>query len=126
MASARVCPSRAHGGREQVRTFRPQKELELRAGSADTQGVESTYRIEAQPTLVRQLKGIPQHEQIRILDRIEALAADPRPAGCEKLTGVEGWRIRIGDYRVTYWIDDTDHVVVITRIGQRGSIYRRR
>jgi mRNA interferase RelE/StbE len=84
------------------------------------------YRIEAQPALVRQMRGIPQHDQARILEKIEALATDPRPVGCEKLTGAEGWRIRVGDYRVVYWIDDAEHVVVITRVGQRGSIYRRR
>jgi mRNA interferase RelE/StbE len=84
------------------------------------------YQIEAQPALVKQMKGIPAHEQTRILTRIDALATDPRPTGCEKLTDVEGWRIRIGDYRVTYLINDSQRIVVITRIGQRGSIYRRR
>jgi len=88
--------------------------------------VESTYQIEAQPELTRQMRGIPQHEKVRIMARIDTLATDPRPTGVEKLTGVEGWRIRIGDYRVTYRIDDTKRVVTITRVGQRGSIYRRR
>lgn len=87
---------------------------------------EQPYQIEAQPTLVRQMRGIPQHEQARIMEKIEALATEPRPTGCEKLTGVDGWRIRVGDYRVTYLIDDPKRIVLITRIGQRGSIYRRR
>lgn len=84
------------------------------------------YQIEAQPSLVRQMRGIPQHDQIRIMQKIDALAIDPRPEGCVKLTGTEGWRIRIGDYRVTYLIEDSQRVVLITRIGQRGNIYRRR
>lgn len=84
------------------------------------------YKIEAHPSLVKQMKGIPHHEQARIIARIEALADDPRPGGCEKLIDVEGWRVRVGDYRVTYRIDDSQRIVVITRIGQRGSIYRRR
>lgn len=112
-----------------VRSSGPEKELELRSGSADTWGVENTerpYDIEARPTLVRQMRGIPTNDQVRILARIEALATDPRPAGVTKLTDVEGWRVRVGDYRITYLIDDTVRVVTITRIGQRGSIYRRR
>ena len=84
------------------------------------------YRIEAVPELTKQLKGIPKHEQTRILARIDGLATDPRPSGVEKLTGVEGWRIRVGDYRVVYTIDDARRIVTVTRIGQRGSIYRRR
>lgn len=85
-----------------------------------------TYQIEAQPDLVRQMRGIPRQDQVRLNEKIRALSADPRPAGVEKLTGAEGWRIRVGDYRIVYWIDDAAHVVTITRIGQRGSVYRRR
>lgn len=88
--------------------------------------MESTYQIEAQPELTKQMRGIPHHEQDRIMAKIDGLATDPRPAGVEKLSGVEGWRIRIGNYRVVYRIDDTTRVIVITRVGQRGSIYRRR
>lgn len=84
------------------------------------------YQIEAQPSLVRQMRGIPSQDQARLNEKIKALATDPRPVGVEKLSGVEGWRIRIGDYRIVYWIDDAAHVVTITRIGQRGSVYRRR
>ena len=84
-----------------------------------------TYEIEAQPELTKQLRGIPQHEQSRIIAKIEALATDP-PSGVEKLSGVEGWRIRIGDYRIVYTIDDVKKVITITRVGRRGSIYRRR
>lgn len=84
------------------------------------------YQIEAQPDLVKQMKGIPAQDQVRLNEKIEALATDPRPAGVEKLSGVEGWRIRIGNYRVVYHIDDTTRTVVITRVGQRGNIYRRR
>jgi mRNA interferase RelE/StbE len=85
-----------------------------------------TYQIEAQPDLVKQMRGIPRQDQVRLSERIKGLSVDPRPAGAEKMSGVEGWRIRVGDYRVVYWIDDAAHVVTITRIGQRGSVYRRR
>ena len=121
------------GGRNQtylpVSALGPKFKLDLRSGSADTERVDSTeqpFKIDAQPELVKQMKGIPAHDQRRIRDRIKALATDPRPHGVEKLSAVEGWRIRMGDYRIVYRIDDTARVVIITRVAQRGSVYRRR
>lgn len=92
----------------------------------DTTTDRPPYRIEAQPALVKQMKGIASHDQRRLLDRINALGDEPRPAGVEKLTDVEGWRIRVGDYRIVYWIDDSERVVTITRVRKRGDVYRRR
>lgn len=61
----------------------------------------------------------------RILRRIEALARDPRPAGARKLRGEQRlWRIRVGDYRVVYSIDDQQHVVDIARVRHRRDVYR--
>jgi len=59
----------------------------------------------------------------RVCDAIRALAAEPRPAGCRKLDGREGWRIRIGDYRIIYEIDDTARTILILHIGHRRDIY---
>lgn len=111
-----------------ARTSRPKIELDFRPGSADTRDVDAPqpYQIEGQPTLLKQMKGIPAHEQRRILERIYQLADEPRPAGAEKLTDVGGWRIRIGDYRVVYWIDDSQRVVTVTRVRKRGDVYRRK
>jgi len=55
---------------------------------------------------------------------IRALALDLRPHGCLKLTGQEAWRIRIGDYRVVYEIEDDQLVVIVIRIAGRGDVYR--
>ena len=52
------------------------------------------------------------------------LGEEPRPPGCKKLTGREGWRIRIGDYRIIYEIDDARSVVTVLDIGHRRDIYR--
>ncbi len=61
----------------------------------------------------------------RVLRRIEALARNPRPAGAHKLQGTQHlWRIRIGDYRVGYSIDDRQHVVDIVRVRHRRDVYR--
>lgn len=65
----------------------------------------------------------PNHyEQAR--DAIRALAENPRPHTCKKLAGREGWRIRIGDYRVIYEIDDKRQSVTVLHIGHRRDVYR--
>ena len=61
----------------------------------------------------------------RILRKITALADDPRPPGVTRLTGPEGlWRIRIGDYRVVYAIEDDRLVVLVVPVAARGAVYR--
>ena len=59
----------------------------------------------------------------RVRDAIIALAQDPRPPGCRKLTVHEGWRIRIGNYRVIYEIDDRKQTVTVLHIGHRRDVY---
>jgi mRNA interferase RelE/StbE len=60
----------------------------------------------------------------RILPRLEQLATEPRPPGCKKLRGGDKeWRIRIGDYRVVYEIDDRARAVDVTRIAHRSEVY---
>ncbi len=60
----------------------------------------------------------------RVYNAIYALADNPRPAGCIKLAGQEAWRIRVGDYRVVYEIQDRMLVVTVTAFGHRRDIYR--
>jgi mRNA interferase RelE/StbE len=60
----------------------------------------------------------------RVCDVIRALAKDPRASGCLKLTGRDGWRLRVGEYRVIYEIDDKKKVVTVLHIGHRRDIYR--
>jgi mRNA interferase RelE/StbE len=60
----------------------------------------------------------------RIVTRLEALQDDPRPSGCKKLTNAELWRIRIGDYRVVYSIEDSKLIVLVVRVGHRREVYR--
>ena len=62
---------------------------------------------------------------MRILPKIWALADNPRPPGCKKLAGYKDmWRIRIGDYRVLYTIDDAGNIVIIMMVSHRGEAYR--
>ena len=60
----------------------------------------------------------------RVRDAIGGLTEDPRPSGCLKLTGRDGWRIRIGNYRVVYEIDDNAQIVTVLHIGHRRDVYR--
>jgi mRNA interferase RelE/StbE len=61
----------------------------------------------------------------RVRDAIDALALDPRPVGAVKLAGRDDYRIRIGEYRVVYAVDDVERVVVVARIAHRRDVYRR-
>lgn len=72
----------------------------------------------------RELAALPSQVYERVRDAIFALDEEPRPAGCLKLAGRDGWRIRAGDYRVLYEIDDRNQVVTILHIGHRRDVYR--
>jgi mRNA interferase RelE/StbE len=61
----------------------------------------------------------------RILEKIELLSVNPRPSGCKKLRGQPGlWRVRIGEYRVIYSIDDVTRVVDVSVVRHRSEAYR--
>lgn len=85
------------------------------------------YRVALIPRAERELAALPKEAQARIDARILALSQDPRPPGVKKLQGEEGfYRIRVGDYRVVYSVDDKDLLVLVVRIAPRGEVYRRR
>ena len=83
-----------------------------------------TYALRILRRAQRELAGLPSQVYERVRDAIFALAGEPRPAGCLKLAGRDGWRIRAGDYRVLYEIDDRNQVVTILHIGHRRDVYR--
>lgn len=70
-----------------------------------------TYAVVFKRSAERELKGLPLVELPRIVKTIEALCINPRPPGCRKLKGMDAYRVRQGDYRVLYTIDDTERVV---------------
>ncbi|MCA1626393.1 MAG: type II toxin-antitoxin system RelE/ParE family toxin [Acidobacteria bacterium] len=71
----------------------------------------------------KELADLPKADYERIRDAIAALAENPRPAGCKKLVGREGWRMRSGDYRAIYEIDDAQKKVTVLDIGHRRDVY---
>ena len=65
---------------------------------------------------------VPAYERTR--DAIRVFYENPRPQGSKKLSGRDGWRVRIGDYRIVYEIDDVNRVVTVLHIGHRRDVYR--
>jgi len=83
------------------------------------------YEVYLERAAERDLRRLPVETFRRIVPRIRALAENPRPPGCRKLTGSENdWRIRIGDYRVIYEVDEGEKAVRVFRIRHRREAYR--
>jgi len=83
------------------------------------------YSVVFKRSVYNDLRPIPKTDLKRILERIEALADDPRGSGCEKLSGQERYRSRQGDYRIVYEIEDNRLIVTVVKVGHRGGIYNR-
>jgi len=84
------------------------------------------YYVALASSAEKELKKLPANLIARLVPRLENLASNPRPSGCKKLRGGDGeWRIRSGDYRVVYTIDDMKLLVEVTRIRHRSEVYER-
>jgi mRNA interferase RelE/StbE len=84
----------------------------------------ASYRIVFKQPVAKDFRPIPKKDVQRILERIDGLADDPRPAGAEKLSGDEKYRIRQGNYRILYTIEDDIITVTIVKVGHRRDVYR--
>lgn len=84
----------------------------------------SRYRIEVRPAALRALRKLTPEVRPRIEGAITLLAADPRPPASRPLRGRPGYRVRVGDYRILYTVDDNVLLVVIVALGHRRDIYR--
>jgi mRNA interferase RelE/StbE len=82
------------------------------------------YEIFFRESVWKELKKVPKADLKKILSRIEQLGNDPRPMGCEKLTGLELYRIRQGNYRIVYSIQDNELTVWVVQVGHRKDVYR--
>ena len=85
----------------------------------------ANYKIYFRKSAAKELGKIPNPEVQKVIQRIESLANDPRPIGCEKLTGQEFYRIRKGNYRIIYSIQDDELTIWVVKIGHRKDIYNR-
>jgi mRNA interferase RelE/StbE len=84
-----------------------------------------TYEVELETRARREYRDLPTQACEQVSDAIDDLHMDPRPPGCKKLVGGNGFRVRTGDYRILYTVDDNLHLVRIYRIGHRREVYRR-
>jgi len=82
------------------------------------------YSLFLKESVQKDLDGIPKKELKKIFSRIKSLAADPRPQGCEKLTGRDRYRLRQGRYRIIYAVQDEERTVTVVKVGHRRDIYR--
>jgi mRNA interferase RelE/StbE len=84
----------------------------------------SKYAIDIKPSARRELENLSDSLIARLLPKIEGLTANPRPSGCRKLRGYKDlWRIRVGNYRVVYIIDDDRKTLSVTRVAHRRDVY---
>jgi mRNA interferase RelE/StbE len=90
------------------------------------EGSVANYHVALTSSAEKELRKLSSQWIARIAQRLENLAANPRPPGCKKLEGGDKeWRIRVGDYRVVYTIDDAILLVEVTRIRHRSAAYKR-
>jgi len=82
------------------------------------------YKITIKKSAAKELQDIPKKDLRKIVKRIQSLALNPRPTGSQKLSARQQYRIRQGDYRIVYSIDDKELLVDIVKIGHRREIYR--
>ena len=84
----------------------------------------AAYKVLFKASVEKDFVAIPKKDLRKILKRIEGLVVNPRPSGCEKLTGQERYRLRQGRYRIVYSIQDDDLTVWVVKVGHRKDIYR--
>ena len=84
----------------------------------------ASYKLQIKPSAVKELEALPSKDCRRVVARIHRLSSDPRPPGCERLTGDELYRVRQGNYRILHTIEDADSVVIVIRVGHRREVYR--
>lgn len=84
------------------------------------------YRVVIKPSASKEISAVGQKkDRQRIVLRIQSLGEDPRPLGCEKLSGhLDRYRVREGNYRILYSIDDENLLVDVVRVGHRKDVYR--
>jgi mRNA interferase RelE/StbE len=84
----------------------------------------ASYDLLFKKSVAKDLRQLPKADVKRILQRIRSLAVEPRPLGCEKLSGQERYRVRQGAYRIVYQIDDHVLIVLVVKVGHRRDVHR--
>jgi len=82
------------------------------------------YNILIKPSAVKEIESIPRKDRLRIIQKIQGLANNPRPQGCEKLTGENRYRIHQGVYRVVYSVSEKELHIIVVKVGHRRDVYK--
>jgi mRNA interferase RelE/StbE len=83
-----------------------------------------SYAVQVKPGARKELEALPDDLLARVVRKLEALGHTPRPAGCKKLKGhKDQWRVRVGEWRVVYIVDDAAKLISVTRIAHRREVY---
>ena len=83
------------------------------------------YELLIKPSAVKEIERVPRkNDRRRVIERIEALAGEPRPEGCTKLSDREEYRVRQGSFRIIYAVDDDEQQILIVKVGHRRDVYR--
>jgi mRNA interferase RelE/StbE len=84
------------------------------------------YRIQYSAKVLKELNELENKTYLKVRERILSLEEDPRPVGSLKLTNDQGYRVRVGDFRILYEIDDINKTVKLLKIGNKKEIYRKK
>lgn len=84
----------------------------------------ASYSLRIKRSAEKELRRLPKADLRRIVERVERLATEPRPPGCEKLFAENVYRVRQGDYRILNSIDDEEGAIEVIKIGHRREVYR--
>ncbi len=83
-----------------------------------------SYSIKIKQSVSNDLRRIPKKDVLKILDAIKSLAENPRPIQSKKLSGQERYRLRQGNYRILYSIEDEELIVHVVKVGNRKDVYQ--
>jgi len=83
-----------------------------------------SYRLVIKKSAAKEIEKLNKQDRVRIIEKIQGLSADPRPAGSKKLSGQEKFRVRQGNYRILYQIIDNELIVSVVKVGHRRDVYR--
>ena len=84
------------------------------------------FKIQIKPSAKKELAKLPRKDIKKVVIKIQTLSVNPRPVGCEKLSGEEKYRVRQGNYRIVFSIEDDRLIVVVVKIGHRKDVYKKR
>jgi mRNA interferase RelE/StbE len=85
----------------------------------------ASYSLFIKPSAAKEIEAVQKKDRLKIIDRIHSLAINPRPPGCEMLSGDGKYRVRQGNYRILYSINDNELIVSFVKVGDRRDVYRK-